>query len=136
MGKGKKLSTRAGCGVGGLGFARGRGRGPGVRRPERVRPGCVQGAAGAVGGLACRGVEAAGVGGAAGHGVGSPGAIPGVAVEHRARGRGHGVVARRLHGSGDGRSKPRSEGERSRVGPGCKREKREGGEVQGAAAAA
>jgi hypothetical protein len=80
-------------------------------------------------------VESAGVGGVAGHGVGSPGAIHGVAAEHRARGRGHGVVARRLHGSGDGRSKQRSEGERSRVGPGCKREKRGGGEVQGAAAA-
>jgi hypothetical protein len=90
MGKGKKLSTRAGCSVGGLGFARGRGRGPGVRRPERVRPGCAQGAAGAVGGLACRGVGAGTARGADGAAVG---VAPGCAVRppRRAR-RGAGVV--------------------------------------------
>ena len=39
MGKGKKLSTRAGCGVGGLGFARGRGRGSASRRLHGRRAG-------------------------------------------------------------------------------------------------
>eukprot|EP00267_Zea_mays_P054656 XP_020407911.1 spidroin-1-like [Zea mays] len=39
MGKGKKLSTRAGCSVGGLGFARGRGRGSASRRLHGRRAG-------------------------------------------------------------------------------------------------